>query len=84
MKAVIWGDVIQMIILFLGIIICLFFGLNDLGGIEKFIARLQVVNFFGNSLNLDFGMLIGFFLLHHIMEQIKHNLFSKNMDCFCL
>lgn len=77
MKAVIWGDVIQMIILFLGIIICLFFGLNELGGIEKFIElvdkdRLQVVNFeklgFSNSSkNDEFGfwpMLIGGFFLY--------------------
>ena len=77
MKAVIWGDVIQMIILFLGIIICLFFGLNELGGVEKFIElvdkdRLQVVNFeklgFSNSSkNDEFGfwpMLIGGFFLY--------------------
>ncbi len=77
MKAVIWGDVIQMIILFLGIIICLFFGLNELGGIEKFIElvdkdRLEVVNFeklgFSNSSKDDeFGfwpMLIGGFFLY--------------------
>jgi len=77
MKAVIWGDVIQMIILFTGIIICLFFGLNELGGIEKFFElvdkdRLQVVNFeklgFNNiSKNDEFGfwpMLIGGFFLY--------------------
>ena len=74
---VIWGDVIQMIILFLGIIICLFCGLNELGGIEKFIElvdkdRLQVVNFeklsFTNSSkNDEFGfwpMIIGGFFLY--------------------
>ena len=65
MKAVIWGDVIQMIILFLGIVICLFFGLSELGGIEKFFElvdkeRLEVVNFeklgFSNiSKNDEFG-----------------------------
>ena len=41
MKAVIWGDVIQMIILFLGIIICLFYGLNELGGIESFVNNVD-------------------------------------------
>ena len=77
MKAVIWGDVIQMIILFLGIVICLFFGLSELGGIEKFLElvdkeRLEVVNFdklgFSNiSKNDEFGfwpMLIGGFFLY--------------------
>ena len=41
MKAVIWGDVIQMIILFLGILLCLGFGINELGGIENFIPELD-------------------------------------------
>ena len=41
MKAVIWGDVIQMIVLFLGILICLGFGLNELGGIESFMSKID-------------------------------------------
>ena len=50
MKAVIWGDVIQMIILFLGIIICLGYGLSELGGFENFLThvdqdRLTAVDF---------------------------------------
>ena len=36
MKAVIWGDVIQMIILFLGIVLCLIYGLSELGGWKLF------------------------------------------------
>ncbi len=42
MKAVIWGDVVQMIILFLGIITCLFFGISHLGGIDNLIANVDV------------------------------------------
>ena len=77
MKAVIWGDVIQMIILFLGIIICLFYGLNELGGIESFVKhvdkeRITAVDFskWGvNNINKDdeFGfwpMVIGGFFLY--------------------
>ena len=50
MKAVIWGDVIQMCILFFGIIICLFYGLSELGGYDNFINlvdkdRLTAVDF---------------------------------------
>ncbi len=77
MKAVIWGDVIQMIILFLGIAICLIFGLNALGGIDAFLAnvdqdRITAVNFsklgFSNADgNDEFGfwpMVIGGFFLY--------------------
>ena len=77
MKAVIWGDVIQMIILFLGIVICLFFGLYELGGLDNFISlvdkdRLTAVDFsklgFNNADgNDEFGfwpMLIGGFFLY--------------------
>tara|TARA_B100001996_G_scaffold146990_1_gene111983 strand:+ start:1407 stop:3008 length:1602 start_codon:yes stop_codon:yes gene_type:complete len=77
MKAVIWGDVIQMIILFIGIIVCLFFGLNELGGIENFLnnvdkERVMAVDFskwgINNQNNNDeFGfwpMVIGGFFLY--------------------
>jgi sodium-dependent multivitamin transporter 6 len=77
MKAVIWGDVIQMIILFFGIVICLSYGLSELGGWENFIKnvdtnRLNAVDFakwgFNNSNNNDeFGfwpMVIGGFFLY--------------------
>lgn len=50
MKAVVYGDVIQMIILFLGIIICFIAGLHYLGGWSAFIEqvnpdRLNVIDF---------------------------------------
>ncbi len=77
MKAVIWGDVIQMVILFLGIIICLAFGLDALGGVGNFIDqvdadRLTAVDFskwgFNNADKTDeFGfwpMVIGGFFLY--------------------
>lgn len=50
MKAVVYGDVVQMIIILLGTATCLGFGLYYLGGIGAFIdqvdhTRLQAVNF---------------------------------------
>lgn len=56
MKAVIWGDVIQMLILFGGILLCLLYGLDALGGWGAFTARvdparLTVVDF--RSLGFD-------------------------------
>ncbi|NAS11988.1 sodium:solute symporter [Poritiphilus flavus] len=77
MKAVIWGDVVQMLILFLGIVICLSYGLSELGGIDNFLARvdsdrLTAVDFskwgFNNAdKNDEFGfwpMVIGGFFLY--------------------
>ena len=77
MKAVIWGDVIQMIILVLGIIICLIFALHELGGVDNFLSqldrdRLTVVHFdkwgINNADGTDaFGfwpMVIGGFFLY--------------------
>ena len=77
MKAVIWGDVIQMVILFIGIIICLFYGISELGGFENFLThvdqdRLTAVDFnkwgFDNADgNDEFGfwpMVIGGFFLY--------------------
>jgi SSS family transporter len=77
MKAVIWGDVIQMCILFFGIVICLVYGLSELGGIDNFLAnvdqdRLTAVDFskwgFNNAdKNDEFGfwpMVIGGFFLY--------------------
>lgn len=77
MKAVIWGDVIQMIILFFGIVICLIYGLSELGGWDSFVNqvdtnRLNAVNFtkwgFNNADgNDEFGfwpMVIGGFFLY--------------------
>lgn len=77
MKAVIWGDVIQMCILFFGIVVCLVYGLSELGGIDNFItnvdkSRLTAVDFskwgFNNAdKNDEFGfwpMVIGGFFLY--------------------
>ncbi|MEO0472980.1 MAG: sodium/solute symporter [Bacteroidota bacterium] len=74
MKAVVYGDVIQMIILMGGIVICLFVGIGEMGGWTNFIdgiapERLEVVNFqaWGLSEGSDFGfwpMLLGGFFLY--------------------
>jgi SSS family transporter len=63
MKAVVWGDAIQMIILFAGLIICLYYGWNILqengglpNGFDK--ERLQVVNYnLGIGEGNDYGIL---------------------------
>ncbi|WP_421879336.1 sodium:solute symporter [Marinoscillum sp.] len=74
MKAVVYGDMIQMIILFVGILICFGYGLAYLGGWETFTAlldrdRLQAVDFsslgIGNSDGFGFWpMIIGGFFLY--------------------
>lgn len=74
MKAVVYGDMIQMLILFVGIIICLGAGLYHLGGWSEFISsmdrpRLTAVNFssMGFEQGEEFGfwpMLIGGFFLY--------------------
>lgn len=57
MKAVVWGDAIQMIILFTGLIICIFYGWNLLqenGGFTGFDQqRLQVIDFGNFGVNGD-------------------------------
>lgn len=63
MKAVVWGDAIQMIILFAGIIICIGYGLHYLGGWESFMDqvdqdRIQPVDF--SSLGFSKGEEFGF------------------------
>jgi len=73
MKAVVYGDMIQMIILFVGIIICFGFGLHYLGGWSNFIdkvdtSRITAVDFSKMGFNGDgFGfwpMLVGGFFLY--------------------
>lgn len=73
MKAVVWGDAIQMILLFGGLLACLIFGYNELvasGGLENgFPAeRLQVIDFnLGIGEGQEYGiwpMLIGGFFLY--------------------
>jgi SSS family transporter len=73
MKAVVWGDAIQMIILFAGLIICFFYGWNLLqesGGLMAALdpERLQVIDWnWGFSKGEEYGlapMLIGGFFLY--------------------
>ena len=74
MKAVVYGDVIQMVILLLGMVVCFGFGLYYLGGWDAFATqvdadRLQAVNFTSMGLEKgdEFGfwpMLIGGFFLY--------------------
>ena len=72
MKAVVWGDAIQMIILFLGILICFFYGwhyIGEFGGFTGFdTERLNVIDFnWGIKENEEYGlwpMLIGGFFLY--------------------
>lgn len=73
MKAVVWGDAIQMIILFLGLVICLFYGwdlVQASGGLaEGFSAdRLQVIDYnWGFYDGEEYGiipMIVGGFFLY--------------------
>ncbi len=73
MKAVVWGDAIQMIILFAGLIICLYFGWNLLqehGGLEAGFdpERLKVIDHnLGIGEGNEYGllpMIVGGFFLY--------------------
>ncbi|RMG59817.1 MAG: sodium transporter [Bacteroidetes bacterium] len=74
MKAVVWGDAVQMILLLSGIVVCIFFGLHQLGGWEAFASqldpdRLQAIDFSVWGLGEDDGfgfwpMLLGGFFLY--------------------
>ena len=73
MKAVVWGDAIQMIILFVGLLLCLYYGwslLNNHGGLTNGFdpERLRVIDFnWGLEMNQEYGfwpMLIGGFFLY--------------------
>lgn len=95
MKAVVYGDMIQMIILFIGIIACLFFGLSELGGWESFTnqldrSRLDAVDFssLGFQKGEEFGfwpMVLGGFFLYVSyygtdQSQAQRTLSARNMD----
>ena len=95
MKAVVWGDAIQMIILFLGILVCIGFGLSYLGGWEAFTgmvdqSRLEVIDFsnMGIGEGEEFGfwpMLIGGFFLYVSyygtdQSQAQRSLSAKNLQ----
>lgn len=84
MKVVVYGDMIQMIILFLGILLCMGFVLVEIGGWEVFIVQfdcdwLDVVDFFGWGFQKgeEFGfwlMLLGGFFLYvfyYGMDQLQ-------------
>tara|TARA_R110002126_G_scaffold291790_1_gene458445 strand:+ start:27353 stop:28999 length:1647 start_codon:yes stop_codon:yes gene_type:complete len=73
MKAVVWGDAIQMIILFAGLIICLYFGWNLLqehGGLAEGFnpERLKVIDYnLGIGEGNEYGllpMIVGGFFLY--------------------
>ena len=74
MKAVVWGDAIQMILLLLGIGVCIFFGLDAIGGWDLFVAnldqeRLTTLDFESWGFNGDDGfgfwpMVLGGFFLY--------------------
>lgn len=71
MKAVVWGDAIQMIILFIGLIACLAIGYHLIGGFSEVNfaqERLQIIDFnWGFSKGEEYGiapMLVGGFFLY--------------------
>lgn len=73
MKAVVWGDAIQMILLFGGLLVCLFYGwylVDSVGGLEGGFPteRLEVIDFnWGVGQGEEYGfwpMLIGGFFLY--------------------
>ena len=94
MKAVVWGDAIQMIILFVGLLTCLFYGwqlLNDHGGLANGFdpERLNVIDFnWGIGTGEEYGfwpMLIGGFFLYVSyygcdQTQAQRMLSAKNED----
>lgn len=56
MKAVVYGDVIQMVIIILGTLLCIYFGLTQLGGFDALVnnldqSRLQAINFQSYGVN---------------------------------
>ena len=95
MSAVVYGDMIQMIILLGGIVVCVVMGLDYLGGIESFTSqvdhsRLNAVNFsdwgIGNSNGFGFfPMVIGGFFLYASyygtdQSQVQRLLSAKNVS----
>ncbi|MEM7187671.1 MAG: sodium transporter, partial [Bacteroidota bacterium] len=73
MKAVVWGDAVQMILLFGGLLVCLVYGwqlVQDAGGLANGfdVDRLQVIDFnFGIGKDEEYGfwpMIIGGFFLY--------------------
>ena len=94
MKAVVYGDMIQMIILFGGIVICMIYGLEALGGWQEFSSgldrdRLVAVDFssLGFRAGESFGfwpMVIGGFFLYASyygtdQSQVQRLLSARNL-----
>ncbi len=94
MRAVVYGDMIQMLILLGGIVVCAIAGLHYLGGWTNFtsqldVTRLEAVNFsaFGIGGDGDFGflpMVIGGFFLYASyygtdQSQVQRLLSAKNV-----
>lgn len=95
MKAVVYGDMIQMGILFFGIIICLVAGIHYIGGWEDFLTnldrdRLDAVSFssMGFEKGEEFGfwpMLLGGFFLYTSyygtdQSQVQRLFSAQNLD----
>ncbi|MEO0471795.1 MAG: sodium:solute symporter [Bacteroidota bacterium] len=93
MKAVVWGDAIQMIILVLGIIVCTVYAINSLGGWGQLLElapkeRLNVVDFnmgLGEDQTYGFWPMVlgGFFLYISYygcdQSQAQRSLSGKNL-----
>lgn len=95
MKAVVYGDVIQMIVLLGGLVICFIYGLDLIGGWDQFVAkvdqtRLTAIDFNAMGVNKDddFGfwpMLLGGFFLYVSyygtdQTQVQRLFSAKNME----
>ena len=94
MKAVVYGDAVQMVLIIVGALVCLFMGLHLLGGIEPLLnnvdaERLTTINF--SSFGFDgqgFGfwpMLFGGFVLYASyygcdQSEAQRALSAKNLD----
>jgi len=95
MKAVVYTDVIQMIILVVGVILCIGFGLSYVGGLGSFVenvdrSRLDAVQFFnfGFGKGEEFGflpMVVGGFFLYASyygtdQTQVQRSLSGRNLQ----
>lgn len=95
MKAVVYGDAVQMIIIFLGLLVCFWYSLDEVGGWQAFTQavdkeRLEIIDF--GSLGLldgeQFGfwpMLLGGFFLYCSyygtdQTQVQRSLSASSLD----
>ena len=76
MKAVVYGDAIQMVIIVLGTVACAYFGLSYLGGFNALVenvdhSRLQAINFSSFGIEGDgFGFLTNGFRWYRIVRLL--------------